>query len=72
MAQLDDETVFFVGALYYGYEAPRVYSAMSDGGATEEQRAFDAVAEIYKIAEDHYLMAFGNTDDRYRLYEIRK
>ena len=72
MAQLDAETVFFAGALYYGYEGPRLYSAMTAGEVTEEQRDFDAVAEIYKIGENHFLMAFAPTENRFRLYEIRK
>jgi len=72
MAQLDAESVFFVGALYYGYEGPRIYSAMTPGEATDEQRAFDAVAEIYKIGENHFLMAFAPNANRFRLYEIRK
>ena len=72
VAQLDDETVFFVGALYYGYEGPRIYSAMSVGEPTPEQREFDAVAEIYKIGENHFLMAFRPEENRFRLYEIRK
>ncbi|UYQ72125.1 DUF4893 domain-containing protein [Pelagibacterium flavum] len=72
MAQLDAETVFFVGALYYGYEDPRIYSAMTPGEVTEEQREFDAVAEIYKIGDNHFLMAFAPSANRFRLYEIRK
>ncbi|WP_158541580.1 DUF4893 domain-containing protein [Pelagibacterium lacus] len=72
LAQKDDTSAFFVGALYYGYEAPRLYSAMTVGETTPEQREFDAVAEIYKIGEAHFLMAFAPEDGRYRLYEIRK
>lgn len=72
MAQLDDTTVFFVGALYYGYESPRFYSSMAGVDTTPEQREFDAVAEIYKIGENHFLMAFAPRDNRARLYEIIK
>lgn len=72
MAQLDEDTVFFVGALYYGYETPRLYSSQMVGETTPQQREFDAVAEIYKIGDDHFLMAFAPKNDSYRLYEIRK
>ncbi|WMT87239.1 DUF4893 domain-containing protein [Pelagibacterium sp. 26DY04] len=73
LAQADDMTVFFVGALYYGYEAPRLYSTMMAGEITPEQREFDAVAEIQKIGENHFVMAFAPEDGgRFRLYEIRK
>lgn len=72
LAQLNSETVFFVGALYYGYEDPRTYSAFSDGAVTSEQREFDAVAELYKIGNSHFLMAFAPNGNRYRLYEIRR
>lgn len=73
LAQADDMTVFFVGALYYGYEAPRLYSTMVAGEITPEQREFDAVAEIQKIGENHFVMAFAPEDGgRFRLYEIRK
>lgn len=72
LAQKDATSAFFVGALYYGYEAPRLYSAMTLGETTPEQREFDAVAEIYRIGEEHFLMAFAPEDGRYRLYEIRR
>jgi hypothetical protein len=45
---------------------------MTPGEATDEQREFDAVAEIYKIGENHFLMAFAPNANRFRLYEIRK
>lgn len=32
----------------------------------------DAVAEIYKIGENHFLMAFAPSANRFRVYEIRK
>ncbi|HWJ88813.1 MAG TPA: DUF4893 domain-containing protein [Pelagibacterium sp.] len=74
LAQRDDEMVFFVGALYYGYEAPRAYSALtaSDSEVTPEQREFDAVAEIYKTGDQTFLMAFAPEGGRFRFYEIRK
>lgn len=73
LAQRDDMTVFFVGALYYGDEAPRLYSTMTSGEITPEQREFDAVAEINKIGENHFVMAFAPEDGgRFRLYEITK
>lgn len=72
MAQLNDSTVLFVGSLYYGYEEPRLYSTMMAGEVSDQQREFDAVAEIYKIGDDHFLMAFAPRGDIYRFYEIIK
>ena len=73
MAQYDENTAFFVGALYYGYEAPRLYSAMMAGeSVTEAQREFDAVAEIYKTGDQTFLMAFAPQNGGYRFYEMRR
>lgn len=72
MGQLDDSTVLFIGSMYYGYEEPRLYSTMMTGEVSDQQREFDAVAEIYKIGEDHFLMAFAPRENYYRFYEMKK
>lgn len=73
LAQRDDGTVFFVGALYYANEPPRLYSTMMVDETTPQLRAYDAVAELHKIGEDHFLMAFAAPEPapRFRFYEIR-
>lgn len=70
MAQADPETVFFAGALYYGYESARMYSNHTDADNTD--RDMDAIAEIYKLGEAHYLMVFATEGGYGRLYEIRR
>lgn len=72
MAQIDEDRVFFAGALYYGYEEPRMYSGHMDQGAANADRDFDTTALIYKVGPDHFLMAFAPKDGRHRLYEIKK
>ena len=73
LAQADEMTVFFVGALFYGYEAPRLYSTMMSGEIAPQQREFDAVAEIQKVGENQFVMAFAPEEGgQFRLYEIRK
>ena len=72
MAQLNDSTVLFIGSMYYSDDTPRLYSTMMAGEVSDQQREFDAVAEIYKIGDEHFLMAFAPQGDMYRFYEIRK
>ncbi|WP_404400307.1 DUF4893 domain-containing protein [Pelagibacterium halotolerans] len=63
---------FFAGALYYGYEQERMYSAHMGEDAPNANRAMDAIARVYKLGSDHFMMAFAPDEGRYRLYEIRR
>ena len=71
MALASKDTVFFAGALYYGYEEPRMHSAHMDPGADIDP-AMDATALIYKLGPDHYLMVFNHDPGRFRFYEIAR
>ncbi|MCD7058726.1 DUF4893 domain-containing protein [Pelagibacterium xiamenense] len=62
----------FAGALYYGYEEERFYSAHMGEDAPNADRDMDAVARVYKLGPEHFMMAFAPDDGRYRLYEIRR
>lgn len=70
LAQARVDALFFVGALSYADDPrPRLYSSMETDPDTES-RARDAVAELYKIGENRYLMAFAPHGSHFRLYEI--
>lgn len=71
MALASEDTVFFAGALYYGYEEPRMHSAHMDPAAQPDP-AMDATALIHKLGPDHYLMVFNHDAGRFRFYEIAK
>jgi hypothetical protein len=71
MARATPGTVFFAGALYYGYQEPRLHSAHMAPGADADP-AYDALAMIYKLGPGHYLMAFDYDPQRFRFYDIRK
>lgn len=71
LAQWDEETVFFAGAMYYHYDVPRLYSTMMADAVTPDLREHDAIAQIHKIGENHFLMAFAPRDgEHFRFYEI--
>ena len=71
MALASPDTVFFAGALYYGYQEPRLHSAHMDPG-TDADPSYDAIALVHKLAPDHYFMAFNYDAGRFRFYEIIK
>ncbi len=71
MARVTEDSVFFAGALYYGYEEPRLHSAhMALEADADPER--DTTAIIYKLAHQHYLMVFDHGQERFRFYEIGK
>lgn len=71
MARASAEAMFFAGALYYAYQSPRLHSAMMAPEADVDPDQ-DELAMLYRLGEDHYLMAFAPRNERYRFYEMRK
>lgn len=71
MALASKDAVFFAGALYYGYEEPRMHSAHMAPGVDADP-AMDATALIHKLGPDHYLMVFDHDPGRFRFYEIAR
>lgn len=73
MARASADAFFFAGALYYGYQPPRLHSAHMDLAAEgEPDPDYDATALLYKLGPEHYLMVFNHGSGRFRFYEISK
>lgn len=62
----------FAGALYYGYEEERIYSAHMGPDAANADPEMDAIAHVYKLGPEHFMMAFAPDGGRFRLYEMRR
>ncbi|WP_196259864.1 DUF4893 domain-containing protein [Pelagibacterium limicola] len=71
MARASAGTVFFAGALYYGYQEPRLHSVHMAPEANADPE-MDATALIYKLAPERYLMVFDYAPSYFRFYEIAK
>ncbi|WP_164730609.1 DUF4893 domain-containing protein [Pelagibacterium montanilacus] len=69
MADTGQDRYLFAGALYYRDEEPRLHSAHMAGSPDPER---DALAWVYRLAPDHYLMAFAPRGGQHRLYELRR
>lgn len=72
LARQDEDRYLFVGALYYGYQQQRPYSAHMDNPAGVD-RNYDAIGELYRLSEDRLLMLFApHGQGPLRLYELRR
>jgi len=67
----DKRSLFFLGGMYFSDEKPRGYSSDYTSEPSQDERNRDAIGLVYRIAPQHYLVAFAPNALGYELYELQ-